>query len=208
MVRQWCWGQNDQDLGSGLWIATIDVDRSHLYSTRPSSFTKASVSILMRGRQNGKMLGPRNKQSHTALPRAPKRCLHPSPPPHSRYPSNRRPRWCCKSMGHANQKQHPRLKWPQTDSLRPHMPSRRRTPSHHLLPRRHRPPLGSHRRQNNGRPNPPQKRRPSTRPAPHRMDLRQRQHLQHQTMEMPRRRLHAEFRRPERHHQHSIRERR
>ena len=50
--------------------------------------------------------------------------------------------------------------------------------------------------------------RPSTRPASHRMDLRQRQHLKHQTMEMPRRRLHAEFRRTKRHHQHPVRERR
>lgn len=208
MVRQWRWRQNDKDLGSGFWIATTNVNRSHLYSTRPCCFTKASISILMRGRQDGEMLGSRNKQSHTALPRSPKRCLHTSSPSHSRYTSNRRPRRCRKSMGHENQKQHPRPKRSQTDSLRPHLPSRRRTPSHHLLPRRHRPPLGSHRRQNNGRPNPPQKRRPSTRPASHRMDIRQRQHLLHKTMEMPRRRLHAEFRRTKRHHQHSVRERR
>ena len=208
MVRQWCWRQDDKDLGSGFWIATADIDRSHLYSTRPRRFTKTSISILMRRRQDGEMLGFRNKQGHTALPRASKRCLHPSHPPHSRHPRNRRPRRCRKSMGHANQKQHPRPKRAQTNSLRPHLPSRRRTPSHHLLPRRHRPPLGSHRRQNNGRPNPPQKGRPSTNPASHRMDLRQRLHLQHQTMEMPRRRLHAEFRRTKRHHQHSVRERR
>ena len=138
------------------------------------------------------VLGSRDQQSHPTLPWPSERRLYPVSPSDSRRPRHWWPRRCSPCLGHANPQQHPRALRPYPDRLRRQVP-RSRPSGHHGFARFHRQDVGSRRRQDHGRAHPPQEGCSGSRHPPHRVYLCQRQHRQHQTVEVPRGGLYAEL---------------
>lgn len=205
MVRVRRRRQDHQDLGSGVRSAATHADGPHLYGSRSCGLTAAPLPLLLRRGQDGQMLGPGDQQSHPPLPRPSLRRLHTIPASDARRPRNRRPRRRRARLGHAHTLQHPRAQRAQRHHLRRQM-SRGRSASHLIEPGQHRAAVGPRRREIHGRADTPQERRARAGRPSQGIHVCIRLRGLHQAVEMPRGCLHAELRRPQRHHQHPRRQ--
>ena len=126
------------------------------------------------------------------LPRPSVRRLYPQTAPHPRRPRHRRPRRRRPRLGHAHPEQRPRAVGPHGHRRGPRLPGGRPA-GHHRQPGLDGAHVGSGGRQGDGGVDPPQEGRARAGDAPDRVHLCDGQHGQHQAVEMPRGRLHAEL---------------
>jgi len=203
MVRDRCRGQDDQALGSGQRSTKDHLDRTHLGSQRTCSEPKASVSLLLRRRQDGQMLGSRDQQSHSTLPRPLERSLLAFASSDRRCALHRRTRWCSPCLGHAIAQQYSCSRGPQGNNFFDPM-SRSRAPSLVWKHGQHNTTLGPGRRKDSYGSHTSQEVGSLSCHTSHRVYICIWIGAIGETMAMPERRFHAELLAGQQHHQHTL----